>query len=292
MQKKKGSLKRSYDHLATTQLCQAVRTDNAAAARRALAAGANPNHRGPYGALNQTSLVDDALEQKHYAVLHVLLEAGARVVPPRNNAPTTIALSSGTAIHAAARSLDLDAMRLFEKHRKAGPMSPLDDSHLPPLAHALRGHSARFLSEPRPEALDSALMTHWLSSPKALRDTAPGAATFAVLDACVGQHPVAFLDRLLSAGLDPSVCAKGPSPFVNAIDRHLGRGVPEAHAQTVRIQVEEWTAALARLGLPWPRDLDERPEAGALRAVYDAALLEEGLDAAPSRSSGRRRVRL
>ena len=120
---------RSYDHRASGLLAQAVHANNAAAARRALAAGGNPNLRGPRDALNQTSLLDDAVSAGAHAVLAVLLEHGARLVPRKTQA-MTVALS-GTAVHAAARQLDDRALQLIEQHRPAGPMAPLDENLLP-----------------------------------------------------------------------------------------------------------------------------------------------------------------
>lgn len=69
---------RTFDHMATTRLAEAIERDDVAAAEHALLDGANPNRHGPYKALNQTSLVQDAITAGSAACLALLLKHGAR----------------------------------------------------------------------------------------------------------------------------------------------------------------------------------------------------------------------
>lgn len=273
----------AFDHMATADLWRATRNNDAAAARRALAHGANPNARGPKDALVQTSVVDAAVDASADEVLDVLLGAGARVVEPTHKAGA-LSWPNGTAVHAAARTGNMACMAVFERHRKAGPMRPFDSNQLPPLAHALRGATSSVLTRINRDERCDALVAHWLARPSALKERSGGQATFAILDASIGTRPPVFFDQLVRAGLQVDALPERPSLLVNAATRLSGVGVEAKDRDTVEAWTLEWTWRLAKAGLRWPKELknDQRHEVARLQAAFLEASLNTESPHAPA----------
>lgn len=71
--------------MATAALWRALRTDDVAGARKALAKGANPNASGPHNALTKETMLDAAVAAGSFQVLDVLLAAGARLTRKKSS---------------------------------------------------------------------------------------------------------------------------------------------------------------------------------------------------------------
>lgn len=195
MPPKRPLAKRSFDHMATADLWRAMGSRDAAALRKALGKGGNPNARSENTIFGRATLLQEACKQGDEVAVRILLEAGARQVPGRHAITPLIQL---------ALSLpDLDPSHAIDCFRLLLEKKPNLYAVSKEMLSRGNGSAGVYLLRAPPTEAAAKALDLFLGAMKAQKKV-PREASADLLFTCFHHGTPVLFERLVEAGADPS----------------------------------------------------------------------------------------